>query len=48
MMKTLCAVHFPQIYFKSTYIFHIMNMLVSLSVTHHFVETEFIVSKEKR
>lgn len=33
---------------KYTYIFHQMNMFVAQSVTHDFVETEFVFSKEKR
>lgn len=36
------------IFNTNTYVLHIMNMLVSLGVTHHLVETEFILSKEKR
>lgn len=31
-----------------TYIFHVMDVLVSLRVTHHFVEAEFVLSKEER
>lgn len=34
--------------FQNTYIFYIMNVLVAICITHHFVETEFILSKEKR
>lgn len=32
----------------NTYVFYVMNVLVSLSVTHHFVEAEFVLSKEER
>lgn len=30
----------------TTHVFHIMDVLVSLSVAHHFVEAEFVLSKE--
>lgn len=32
----------------NTHVFHVMDVLVSLSVTHHFVEAEFVLSKEER
>lgn len=41
----------PDIFHKhtqNTYIFHIMDVFISLSVAHHFVETEFVFSEENR
>jgi len=33
---------------KNAYIFDVMNVFVAPGITHHFVKTELILSKEKR
>lgn len=33
---------------RHTHVFHQVDVLVSVSVAHHFVETEFILSEEQR